>query len=137
MMCKDRLSHKRYSRRRTYLIQKRSILGYRWWTSLVVRLFPPIRRFERMNLQIGVLFSALTLIQPNREGLEVVAAGVAVVPRTKGVVAGVVVAGIVVAGIVVREGVMKLILQRDVAYCEETVPAFKASVARCIGKLHY
>ena len=95
-------------------------------------LFPPIRRFGRIDLQIGVLFSALTLIQPNREGLEVVAAGVAVVPRTKGVVAG-----IVVAGIVVREGVMKLILQRDVAYCEETVPAFKASVARCIGKLHY
>ena len=54
-----------------------------------------------------------------------VAAGVAVVPRTKGVV----------VGIVVREGVMKLILQREVAYCEETVPDFrcKALVARCIG----
>ena len=56
----------------------------------------------------------------------VAAAGVAVVPRTKGVV----------EGIVVREGVMKLIIQRDCIYCEGTVPAFKASVARRIEWLH-
>ena len=79
-------------------------------------LFSLIRLVGRRDLQISVLFSALTLIQPNREGLEVVAASVAVVPRTK--------------------GVRKLNLQRDVAYCEKRVPALKASVARCIGQLH-
>ena len=53
-----------------------------------------------------------------------VVAVVAVVPRTTEVV----------AGIVLRGGVVRLIIQFD--YCEETVPAFRASVALRIERLH-